>query len=292
MRKSILHLIFLIALLAHVVAAAPFSRLYSYGDSLSDPAFTNGPVAVQYLANQLGIAPANLFNYAVGGATTGVGNYLDLVDFGTGSVTDPSPRGGMLTQLGASQMAGINPTDALFVVWGGPNDFSARSPLDLTTEAVVARAITNLVTIVMTLQAAGAQHILVPGLPMLGLTPFYASDPVAAAQANALSIGFNMALKASLPPGVTFFDTAAFMQKVVMNPAAYGLTNVTEMCLVGANLCANPEQYLFLNDFHPTTAAHALLANEFASAVPEPASVVLVFAGIGVFAASRRLRAR
>src|SRR5215218_8791750 len=103
MRKTILHLIFLLAVLAHTLAAAPFSRIYSYGDSLSDPRpdprFNNGPVAVEYLAGKLGIAPANEFHFAVAGATTGVGNFLDLAELGVGSVTDPSPRGGMLTQL-------------------------------------------------------------------------------------------------------------------------------------------------------------------------------------------------
>jgi cholinesterase len=285
MRNFLMQLILVAVLLAQTLPAAPFSRIYTYGDSLSHPAFSNGPVAVDYLADHLGIAPADRFNFATGGATTGIGNYLT-----GGSVTTASPGGGLFTQLNNSLAAGINPADALFVVWGGPNDFLAPSPLDFTTEAIIGRAITNLVTIVMTLQTAGAQHILVPGLPMLGLTPFYNSDPITSAQANAVALGFNAALQANLPREAIFFDTAAFMQRVVQNPGAYGLTNVTGQCIAGMTICPNPDEYLFLNDFHPTTAAHRILANEFAAAIPEPGSIVLVLAGFGAFAVSRRIR--
>jgi len=281
-----MHLIFLLAVLTSALAAAPFSRIYSYGDSLSSALFTNGPVAVELLAGRLNLPMASLSNYAVGGATTGIGNYLD-----GGTVTNPSPRGGLTTQLNQT-LAGINPADALFVVWGGPNDFLAPDPTDSFPDQVAVRAVTNLVGIVTALQGAGAQHILVPGLPKLGLTPFYLGlPPPAAQQANALSMGFNNLLQASLPANVIFFDTAALMQQVLGNPDAFGFTNTTASCLTTSGPCVNPAKYFFWDDFHPTTAAHEILADRFqAAVVPEPATIVLVFAAISAMVVARRFQ--
>ncbi|HYO80976.1 MAG TPA: SGNH/GDSL hydrolase family protein [Bryobacteraceae bacterium] len=286
MYRLAIHLTFLLGLLAPAITASPFLRIYTYGDSLSDPLFTNGPVAVELLAGKLGVTPASHSNFAVGGATTGVGNYAD-----GGLVSTPSPRGGMTTQLNDT-IAGIDPADSLFVVWGGPNDFLAPDPDVTFPEGVAARAITNLVTIVMRLKGAGAENILVPGLPDLGLTPFYQSMPApAAANATALSLAFNQGLRASLPADVIFIDTATLMRHVIDNPAAFGFSNVTGSCLTPAGVCSNPDEYLFWDGFHPTAAAHEILAERFeAAVVPEPGTVVLVLGGIGAAAVARRVR--
>ena len=286
MRNLLLRFAFVLGVLAPATVAAPFSRIYTYGDSLSDPFFTNGPVAVELLANRLGLPALSRVNYAVGGATTGVGNFLD-----GGTVTTPSPRGGMTTQLDDT-IAGLNPTDALFIVWGGPNDFLAPDPSDVYPEGVAVRAISNLVGIVQRLKAEGAEHIFVPGLTNLGLTPFYLGQPPPAAQqATALSTAFNQLLKASLPSDVIFFDTAALLEQVVDDPAAFGFTNVTGSCLTQAGVCSNPSEYLFWDGFHPTTAAHEILADRFeAAVVPEPGTIVLVLT-VATLVIARRLRA-
>ena len=66
-----------------------------------------------------------------------------------------------------------------------------------------------------------------------------------------------------------------------MNPGAFGLTNSTAPCFDGSSVCANPNQYLFWDGFHPTTAADAILANQFATALtPEPSSILLIGTGI------------
>ena len=265
--------------------ASSFSSLVVFGDSLSDngnlysligypPApyydgrFSNGPVAAEQLATNLG---APLYDFAVGGATSGVGNYVD-----GGTQTAPGMFGlpGMQAELAEAAPLLASPlvSSSLFEVWGGANDFlTAGSP-------TVAAA--NVDAIVAALESDGAQHILVPGLPDLGLTPDYYGNPLATAYTDA----FNTALVAGLPPGATYFDTANLLDEVVADPAAYGFTNVTTPCFNGTTVCSDPNQYLFWDGFHPTTAADTILADQFeqAAETPEPGSVVLLATGLGM----------
>lgn len=270
--------------------AAAYNSVVVFGDSLSDngnlyagsgntippsPPYyqgrrSDGKVAVEYLAQSL-VAP--LLDYAYIGATTGVGGYD-----GIGNVTTPGPIPGM-----SAVYANVAPSltapvlaDGLFIVWGGPNDLLAPAPSDAgNPAAIMARSISNLITIVAGLQAQGAQHILVPGMPDLGLTPFFIGLGQSTA-ASQYTDAFNGLLQASLPSGVTYFDTAGLIRDVVANSAAYGFTNTTGYCLTGVTVCANPSEYVFFDDFHPTTHTHAILAQALLQAVPEPGTLVLV----------------
>ena len=280
--------------------AAPITSVIAYGDSLSDngnlfgaigfppspPYFqgraSNGPVAVEYLAAALGVP---LVDFAVFGATTGVGNSHDS---GTSTTLGIASLPGMASQ----PLVPAGPGD-LVVVWGGPNDFFSQVPGDTPADTVT-RAVTNLVGMVATLQALGAQQILVPGMPDLGLTPaFLSGGPAFSAQGSAITDAFNAALRASLPAGVMFADTASLLRSIVANPGAYGLNNVTDPCF-NANtftVCANPDQYLFWDIVHPTTAAHALFAQQFEeTVVPEPSTLVLVLSGLACRALARKRR--
>ena len=302
---------FLIVLLAVVsltstVFAGQYSSVVVYGDSLSDngnlfsasggtippdpPYFqgrrSNGPVAVEYLAASLG---APLVDFAWIGATTGVGNYGD-----SGSVTSLGSFGlpGMTTTYTVTKgLLGPFISGGLFVVWGGANDILAPSAQDTTPGDIISRALANELSIIADLKGMGVKSILAPGMPDLGLTPYFRSlGPVAAAQGSAFSDAFNAGLQASLPADVIYYDTASMLRSVVANPGAYGFTNATDAYL--PSVSGDPNAYVFYDDFHPTTATHAIIARGFEAnvTVPEPSTFLLLGAGLGGLALLRRKR--
>lgn len=301
LHRQLLTSVLALATLTGAATAGPFTSIVVYGDSLSDngnlfhatgqpgaPYFqgrrSNGPVAVEQLAATSG---TTLTDFAWIGATTGIGNYADQ---GTPTNAGAFLLPGMQLEFAGSQaLLGPYLAGGLFVVWGGPNDFLSPSPLDTTPQQVVARAVRDLLGVVGGLQSLGAHTILVPGMPDLGLSPYFKGlGPVAAAQASAITDAFNAALRSSLPSGVLYYDTATLLRSMVANPSAYGFTNVTNACFNGTTVCANPSQYLFWDDFHPTTATDSFVAAGFgATVVPEPSPLLPVVAGLALCAVLR-----
>jgi phospholipase/lecithinase/hemolysin len=271
-------------------ADSSYSALIVYGDSLTDngnlfaaigypPApyfngrFSNGPVSSEQFAGLLGVP---LLDFAWGGATSGLGNQ---VDGGSQTTLGALNLPGMMVELAKYPVPPALIPSSLFLVWGGANDFeTGGSP-------TVAAA--NIDAIVAALEAEGATHILVPGLPDLGLTPEFLGVQAATDYTNA----FNSALLAGLPPGATYFDTFAFLNGIEADPSKYGITNVTAPCFDGTTVCSNPSQYLFWDDIHPTTTVDTILAEQFdAATTPEPSPILLFGSGIVAMAGLIRRR--
>jgi phospholipase/lecithinase/hemolysin len=94
---------------------------------------------------------------------------------------------------------------------------------------------------------------------------------------------------------------------MISNPGKYGFTNVTDNArtdYLAGNTTLNPDQYLFWNEDHMTTAADKYIAQNAAdaltatyatppaSAAPEPESLALLGAGFTLLGLLRLRKSR
>jgi phospholipase/lecithinase/hemolysin len=306
--------------------AGSIDNIYAFGDSLSDvgniytatsgaaPAapyvngqFTNGNVWVQDLASDLGLAPLKPSllggtDYAYGTAESGV------TSFNTSAAnTDLTGATGQLAQYQASH-ATADP-NALYTIWIGSNDLSDILTGQLPSQyaADIAAVVGNTYAAVSTLAGMGARNFLIVTPPDLGLTPaLLALGPAESAGASFLSGSYDAALTSGIPGlaaadsvNISVLNTYTLLDTIAADPLAYGFTNVTQPCLTGevnyagGTPCANPSQYLFWDQLHPTAAGHEILADEaLALVTPEPTSLSLMATGLIGLAIWRRRSAR
>jgi phospholipase/lecithinase/hemolysin len=308
-----------IAATAAPADAAPTS-IYSFGDSLTDTGnitvasfgtlplsppyasgrFSNGLLWIDRVTAAYGtqaipsLAGGN--NYAFGGATTG-GSVPHGVTFQT------------LDYLARQGSSGAD-SDALYIVYGGGNDVRNELNSTLAPETLAAAATENIRQAVTNLVQAGAKYIMVPNLSDLALTPeSIAGGAEVMQRATNLSAAFNTALtgvlaglEAAFSIDLITLDVRSLFNSVVTNPAQYGLTNINTPCFTGAidkpgTVCANPDEYLFWDSVHPSTAAHQILGDYALAAladwyeegvdpardplqVAEPATLVMLVGGL------------
>jgi phospholipase/lecithinase/hemolysin len=300
----------MISLAGGVARGGQVTGIVSFGDSLSDlgnfyaatrgaspPSalhydqgrFSNGPIWLEYLAHDLGIAaPTASVNggtdYAYGGAMTGTGTTSST--FLGATATVPNIGTQIATYLG-SHTPNAN---QLFTIWGGANDFLNGGQ---TNPYIPAQ---NIATEITTLALAGAKNFIVPNLAALGSLPITLTYPSQIQQElNALTVAFNQILNAEatqlehrLGIQIQVLNVYGITQSVINDPSLYGFTNVTTDA-VQDNGGTNAQGYLFWDIVHPTTYADSIIA---AAAVPEPSSVVLLSMALSGLAVGAGIRLR
>jgi phospholipase/lecithinase/hemolysin len=239
----------------------PYTQLYVFGDSYSDSGSgyldTNGPTAVAYLAQRLGIpftyygdptSKGKGLNFAISGAGSGAGagrRYPtgEMLSIGMKNQVD-----NFVAFTKSGDIPKFDPEQTMFFFAGGLND---RGKPD-------GYARTNIEDEIETLYSLGARRFMVALLPTK-IRQFATAGTM-----------FNPEL-AKIPaeelakyPDIRIANSnwGDFMDEVMTNPAKYGITDTTSPC-AGRNIhhedttpCAAPDAHFFYHEGHPSMAVH------------------------------------
>jgi phospholipase/lecithinase/hemolysin len=246
-------------------AAAAYTSIFAFGDSLSDAGnlfsesggiapvppyvgghFSNGPTWVEDLSQILGLGPMKPFltstdgtNYAFGGAQTG-----------TTDINPPNPSSpihiDLPDQINAYDL--LNPVPvkgALYTVDIGANDIMnalgefVGGEISLPeVNKVVAEAEANTIYSVNALFGLGARSLLFYEVPNLGLIPRFDGTALQSL-ASGLAESFNVSVLEGLAPlegdGLKVFtlDTYDLLGEIKADPSGFGFTNVSGPCWTG-----------------------------------------------------------
>jgi len=276
-----------------VPEAAEFSRIYAFGDSLSDAGndyiasfgllptsaiysngrFSNGPVWVQDLAKALGLPAvtpslAGGTDFAYGGAEAGqeplhAVNPIDL----------PSQLGQFLADVPHPS------ADALYTLSIGANDLLDAIPQYAAhpTEAVadITAAVTNEINFIGALALDGARDFAILNVPNLGVTP--AETGKISATATKLSVLYDDDLAKDLKAiaakdhlSIHLVNAFALIDNAIADPSKFGLKNTATPVWTGSYedpssgtlnaTGAAQNGYLFFDHLHPTETGHHAIA--------------------------------
>ena len=162
-----------------------------------------------------------------------------------------------------------------------------------TATTAIQAAASQELTLIGSLQKAGARYIVVFNLPDIGRTPSATTDdatvPGTKAALTAASNAFNTVLQAGLKTtsvGIIPINTFALLNEVLADPAAYGYVNsTTPACTTASSLnCTRAtlvtptayQTYVFADGVHPTTTTHALFAQVVENEIIAPQQVSLL----------------
>ena len=306
-----------------------FDQMFVFGDSLSstgnvfigsggttpDPdayfkgRFSNGPVWVERLATVYGVSltpslaatdvTAQSINFAWGGAQTGISNLTPdgvftvpgvngQISGGPADLYLPPSFSNMLSDAGVRANQ-----DALYVIWGGANDFLIPPPNGIPP-ATSAANISNAIT---TLYDLGARHFLVLNLPDLGTTPLAqligAAEPLSDATTafNGLLAAELATLQASASlPDIKIIDPHidAVFATILADPGDLGFTDPATQPVFGAGPASG---CLITTIFPPCGLADPDPADGFFWYDEQhPTKAVHTWAGLGAFIAVRCVR--
>lgn len=260
--RQVLFLLTMVCFCGMGRAEAPIERMYVFGDSYSDIGRgwvdSDGPTAVAYLANHLGItlvpsntpdAAENSLNFAVSGASTGesAGRAVHKGWLGIGMKNQVAK---FVAMVGDGSIT-FDPQTTIFFIAGGLND--KRIP----TEQTVA----NIESEIESLYAVGARRFRIAILPE--------KIPAFSEVGKRLNPAIEKIPEQMQPKlkgaGVRLSQWGAFFDEVMDHPEKYGITDITNPCAgreifdEDATPCASPASHFYYHKGHPSTAVHKVV---------------------------------
>ncbi|KAK9700269.1 hypothetical protein RND81_08G228500 [Saponaria officinalis] len=276
-----------------------------FPDSIATGRFTNGKTVVDFIAEYLGLpyptrvkepnAPPSVtgYTYASGGCgiLTETGRSLNCLHmteqvrlFQVTKETVLIPAYGGETQHHLA--------NSIFFIWLGNNDYllnyftpNSNSSKEYTPEEFADLLILRLSEKLQALHSLGARKIVVFEMPPFGCVPAYVSENNGECipSYNEHALLFNTKLKQIIqrlssklsPAYLTVGKVYDLTYDAILNPAHYGLRNVTGTCcrLVSIPIqgdtvscrrrsipCPDRSEYLFWDGVHPTEAANSIMS--------------------------------
>ena len=289
---------------AKLVADFPFTSLPGGAPTASkgyfEGRFTDGWNFADLLSNKLILqATAPTFPYGFTDPLFGLpipftsrpdGNNLSFAYGGAQAIQGDEPVPDLDGQTDIYRnWPGADPT-ALYMVTIGGNDIREMVPRSgdwLVGDAVgqrLAAIAAEIAEEVAQLYAFGARHVLVTGIPEVGLVPEYngATDELlrrtaATSYAERLDALVQSALgQIALPAGAKLygFGFSELTNDLLANPATYHFTNLTDARTTVQSGGLDPvgSGFLFFDGVHPSAQAHAIVAGEILDTLQGAAS--------------------
>lgn len=221
-------------------------------------------------------------NYAIGGARSGIDLQHDKYEDTTGK---PLPVYSTRSQVDRYLADKNIDSKGLYTVWTGANDLFAVVSDVPNASNIISSAVSDEVATVKKLHDNGANYIVVPNIPDVGLTPNFVGTPLATFGTGLVN-QYNEALYSGVKntgANVIPLDTFSLVQQVAANPTAYGFSNVTDKaCKDSSSVeCGRADldkpgaenSYFFADGVHPTGRAHRMIADYANAVVTAPSQV-------------------
>ena len=221
-------------------------------------------------------------NYAIGGARSGIDLQHDKYEDTTGK---PLPVYSTRSQVDRYLADKNIDSKGLYTVWTGANDLFAVVKDVPNASNIISAAVSDEVATVKKLHDNGANYIVVPNIPDVGLTPNFVGTPLATFGTGLVN-QYNEALYSGVKntgANVIPLDTFSLVQQVAANPTAYGFSNVTDKACKNTSSveCGRADldkpgaenSYFFADGVHPTGRAHRMIADYANAVVTAPGQV-------------------
>jgi len=253
---------------------SPYPLVPTFPYTIGGHHYSNGETWAEQFTKGLGDATGGKASRANPGKN---GNYAHGGARGRNNTLHPSPDSLEQAQMFIADYNGA-PSDALYVIQFGGNDVrdalaAAQSDQSLVTSfGILFQATYEVQGTIQTLYNAGARNFLIANSPNMVNAPAVSLQGGVTVFLTGIFVGtYNGELEDRLAElggnagiDIQQFNMFDFTDELVINAAAYGLTNVTSPCLnfivASGGKCENPEGYLFWDGLHPTKAAHKAIA--------------------------------